>query len=55
LHSYTKDNGGIEPSNRIFREEFYSRDDMLADTVLAFNAELNLQFINIIIKDLINL
>ena len=35
-----KYNGGVERSNRIFREEFYARNDLLADTVGAFKAEL---------------
>ena len=33
-------NGGVERSNRIFREEFYARSDLLADTVNAFKVEL---------------
>ncbi|MDR2464500.1 MAG: hypothetical protein LBD36_02755, partial [Holosporales bacterium] len=28
-----KYNGGVERSNRIFKEEFYSRTDLLANTV----------------------
>lgn len=33
-------NGGVERGNRIFREEFYARHDILADSVGAFRAEL---------------
>ena len=33
-------NGGVERGNRIFREEFYARNDILADSVGAFRAEL---------------
>jgi predicted transcriptional regulator len=33
-------NGGVERSNRIFREEFYARSDLLADTVGAFRVAL---------------
>lgn len=33
-------NGGVERGNRIFREEFYSRPDMLADSVRTIDAEL---------------
>ena len=35
-----KYNGGVERSNRTFREEFYAKNDLLADTVGAFKAEL---------------
>ena len=28
-----KYNGGVERGNRIFREEFYNRDDLLGDTM----------------------
>jgi putative transposase len=34
-------NGGVERANRIFREEFYARHDILADSVGAFRHELN--------------
>ena len=33
-------NGGVERGNRIFREEFYARKDMIADSARAINAEL---------------
>jgi putative transposase len=33
-------NGGVERGNRIFREEFYARRDMLADSVCGIRAEL---------------
>ncbi len=33
-------NGGVERGNRIFREEFYARRDMLADSARAINFEL---------------
>lgn len=33
-------NGGVERGNRIFREEFYARNDLLADSIGAMNAEL---------------
>ncbi len=33
-------NGGVERGNRIFREEFYNRKDLLADSVRHFNALL---------------
>ena len=33
-------NRGVERSNRIFREEFYARSDLLADTVGALKAAL---------------
>jgi putative transposase len=33
-------NGGVERGNRIFREEFYARRDLLADSVGALNAAL---------------
>jgi len=33
-------NGGVERGNRIFREEFYARNDILADSIGAFRAEL---------------
>jgi hypothetical protein len=32
--------GDIERSNRIFREEFYARNELLAHTVRAFKAEI---------------
>jgi len=35
-----KYNGGVERSNRIFREEFYARPDLLADSIGAMRAEL---------------
>ena len=35
-----KYNGGVERSNRIFREEFYARNDLLADSLGAFKVEL---------------
>jgi IS30 family transposase len=35
-----KFNGGVERGNRIFREEFYARSDILADSVGAFKYEL---------------
>lgn len=33
-------NGGVERGNRIFREEFYARPDLLADSIGAMRAEL---------------
>lgn len=33
-------NGGVERGNRTFREEFYARRDMLADSARSINAEL---------------
>lgn len=33
-------NGGVERGNRIFREEFYSRKDLLADSITSLRAEL---------------
>lgn len=33
-------NGGVERGNRIFREEFYAQNDILADSIAAFRAEL---------------
>jgi len=33
-------NGGVERGNRTFREEFYARRNLLADSVRAINAEL---------------
>jgi putative transposase len=33
-------NGGVERGNRIFREEFYARRDMTADSTRSINAEL---------------
>ena len=33
-------NGGVERGNRIFRDEFYSKKDILADSVRHFNALL---------------
>ena len=33
-------NGGVERGNRTFREEFYARRDMIADSARAINAEL---------------
>ena len=35
-----KYNGGVERSNRIFREEFYARSDLIADSIGAFKTEL---------------
>jgi putative transposase len=35
-----KYNGGVERGNRIFREEFYAKNDILADSVGAIKAEL---------------
>jgi transposase InsO family protein len=35
-----KYNGGVERGNRVFREEFYARTDMLADSLGALRAEL---------------
>jgi transposase len=35
-----KYNGGVERGNRIFREEFYARPDLLADSLGALRAEL---------------
>lgn len=35
-----KYNGGVERSNRTFREELYAKDDLLADSVGAFKYEL---------------
>jgi transposase len=34
-------NGGVERGNRIFREEFYSRNDLLADSLHGFRFELS--------------
>lgn len=34
-------NGGVERGNRIFREEFYNRSDLLEDSVRGMQAELN--------------
>lgn len=34
-------NGGVERGNRIFREEFYNRSDLLEDSVLGMRAALN--------------
>ena len=33
-------NGGVERGNRIFREEFYNRSDLLEDSVRGIQAEL---------------
>ena len=33
-------NGGVERGNRIFREEFYNRNDLLADSIGAMRVEL---------------
>ena len=33
-------NGGVERGNRTFREEFYARRDMIADSIGAINSEL---------------
>lgn len=33
-------NGGVERANRIFREEFYARKDIQAESIGAFKAEL---------------
>lgn len=33
-------NGGVERGNRIFREEFYARKDLLADSIGGLRAEL---------------
>jgi putative transposase len=35
-----KYNGGVERGNRIFREEFYAKNDILADSIGAIKAEL---------------
>jgi len=35
-----KYNGGVERGNRTFREEFYARTDILADSIGAFRADL---------------
>ena len=35
-----KYNGGVERSNRIFREEFYARSDLISDSIGAFKTEL---------------
>ncbi len=35
-----KHNGGVERGNRIFREEFYARRDLLADSMGAMRNEL---------------
>jgi hypothetical protein len=50
-----KYNGVIERGNRIFREEFYARCDILADSVGAIKAELKWPYGNTIPIDLINL
>ena len=34
-------NGGVERGNRIFREEFYNRSDLLDDSVRGLQASLN--------------
>lgn len=34
-------NGGVERSNRIFREEFYNRPDLLEDSIRGMQIELN--------------
>ena len=46
-------NGGVERSNRIFREEFYARSDLQAESLGTFRAELKMLLINIIPIDLI--
>ena len=33
-------NGGVERGNRTFREEFYARDDIQAESIGAFKYEL---------------
>ncbi len=33
-------NGGVERGNRTFREEFYARNDLLAESIGAFRYEL---------------
>jgi hypothetical protein len=38
--SSPKYNGGVERGNRIFREEFYARKDLLADSVRAMRIDL---------------
>jgi transposase InsO family protein len=35
-----KYNGGVERSNRIFREEFYNRSNLLEDTIIGMRREL---------------
>ena len=35
-----KYNGGVERGNRIFREEFYNRNNLLADSIGAMRFEL---------------
>jgi putative transposase len=39
-----KYNGGVERGNRIFREEFYARKDLLADSIGAFRYDLRKAF-----------
>ena len=39
-HSRPKYNGGVERGNRIFKEEFYYRRDLLADTIADMRVEL---------------
>ncbi len=39
--SSPKYNGGVERGNRIFREEFYSRNNILADSIAAMRADLS--------------
>lgn len=39
--SSPKYNGGVERANRVFREEFYGRHDLLADSIAALRFELN--------------
>ncbi len=35
-----KYNGGVERGNRIFREEFYARNDINSESIEAFKLEL---------------
>lgn len=37
-----KYNGGVERGNRIFREEFYARTDLLSDSIGAMKSSLKL-------------
>jgi len=39
--SSPKYNGGVERGNRIFREEFYNRNNLLADSICGMRAELS--------------
>lgn len=36
-------NGGVERGNRIFREEFYARRDIIAESIGSLNFELKAQ------------